>query len=560
MVKQSPLMSIIRAEAAARFPTFLGIANKTAFKLSNKFPKSNTLRKFYHGVRNWYEAGWPIWTGGNTSYLPSLIQDARWDGNYVTRREAMRRMRYWSQNSGLVESILDVGERYTVGTSGLNVSVYPNDENYSADSDDWYDRAEQVLNEWHQECGWNGESMAELLSIGYRDQKVDGETFYIKTRKVGWVEMEDRKIQMFKPCLQIVEAHRVETPFNQFDEYNLIDGVQFKITKVDGRDLLEKVGYWVRNGMGGFEQNDSWNLIKSDDIFHIRNMHRANQYRSITDFYSVEQDLHKFEDFLENEMKAQFAQGIRAVGIESNSGQAASPLDPKLEAVRLARGVKATGTDGQKDLLARYEMFRKETGAYVYGLKTGEKVHFDSPVRPSEATLNLFELLTNRVCAGTKSPRTLVFNAISGQSARPQGTQVRAELDNADIYYKKDFRKWKSFVLKADIWFLEWAIQNDYRVADAPPDWKRSLHICQPEACNVDVGYTTQSNVMMLSAGLMDYEMILNPMGTSFMQVAKRLLRQQKWMEKQGLKVTLPALLPGQIPLDGKQKETVSED
>ena len=41
------------------------------------------------------------------------------------------------------------------------------------------------------------------------------------------------------------------------------------------------------------------------------------------------------------------------------------------------------------------------------------------------------------------------------------------------------------------------------------------------------------------------------------MTVAKRLLRQQKWMERNGLKVTLPALLPGQIPLEAPaEKET----
>src|SRR5258708_4910213 len=101
------------------------LAFNSAKGLQRIFPLSNAVRSVYHFCKNWYEGGWPMWTGGAESYLPSLVQDARWDQNYVTRREMLRRMRYWSQNSPLVEAILSVGERYTVGASGLHVHFYP---------------------------------------------------------------------------------------------------------------------------------------------------------------------------------------------------------------------------------------------------------------------------------------------------------------------------------------------------------------------------------------------------------------------------------------------------
>src|SRR5690348_3394140 len=85
--------------------------------LADSFPRSNLVGRVWRGVKNWYEAGWPF-LDGSRAYNPSLIRDARWDQNFITRREMMRRMRYWSQNSPLMESILSVGERYTVGTSG----------------------------------------------------------------------------------------------------------------------------------------------------------------------------------------------------------------------------------------------------------------------------------------------------------------------------------------------------------------------------------------------------------------------------------------------------------
>lgn len=556
-------MTMLALETRHSLPTFLNFAKNVSGRVCATFPRSKVARKVYRGFKNWYEAGWPIWGGTGQSYLPSLVQDARYDQNYVTRREMLRKMRYWSQNSALLESILSVGERYTVGASGLHVSAYPNNEDISADMDDWYSRAELVIAEWFQSCGWNGETMDRLLKVGYRCQKVDGEIFYLKTRKLSDVEIFGRKTKIQKPCLQMAEAHRCETPWNKFDSDNLIDGVQFEKVSVgmgmEKRNLLLKQGYWFRDTIAFDQNEDSWNLIKDTECFHIFNSHRANQYRGLSDFHSCEADLHKLEDVIEIELKAQDSQSVRAVGIESNSGAAAVPLDPKIVAIQAATGRVGNQIDNTKEFLTRIENYRKETGAYVYGLKTGEKIHFDAPNRPSDATLNLLEFLTNNVMAGSHAPRCLVFQKISGASARAQGTEVRAELDSADLYYRSDFTKWKNFVREATIWFMEWAVKNDHRVSDAPPNWKECLHIQQPEACNVDVGYTTQAQLMMLAAGASDYEMILGPQGTSFMTVAKRLLRQQKWMEKNGLKVTLPALLPGQIMLKApqeKEKET----
>jgi capsid protein len=492
-----------------------------------------------------------------------LVQDARYDQNYVTRREMLRKMRYWSQNSALLESILSVGERYTVGASGLHVAVYPSTDEVSTESDDWYSRAEQVIHEWFQDCGWNGETMELLLKIGYRCQKVDGEIFYLKTRKQSSVEVFGKRSPISRPCLQLVEAHRCETPWNKFDSDSLIDGVQFEKVSVgmgaEKRNLLLKQGFWFRDTIALDQNQDSWNIIPESGLFHVFNSHRANQYRGLSDFYSCESDLHKLEDVIEIELKAQASQSVRAVGIESNSGAAASPLDPKIEAIQRATGRLGPQVDAGKEFLTRIENYRRETGAYVYGLKTNEKIHFDAPNRPSEATLNLLEFLTNNVMAGGHAPRCLVFQKISGASARAQGTEVRAELDSADIYYRSDFHKWKNFVRDATIWFMEWAVKNDLRVSDPPANWRECLHIQQPEACNVDVGYTTQAQLMMLAAGASDYEMILGPQGTSFMTVAKRLLRQQKWMERNGLKVTLPALLPGQIELNAPAKERETE-
>lgn len=530
---------------------------------TNAFPRSNTLRRFYHGVKNWYEAGWPL-LDGNRAYVPSLVQDARWDQNYITRREMLRRMRYWSQNSALLEAILSVGERYTVGPAGLHVSFYSVDDSPLASPDDekfdpWYESAEIVVKEWFQDCGWNNETMETLLKVGYRCERVDGDVFYIKTSKLGNLQVGKHSLKLRKPCLQMVEGHRIETPFDKWTEEGktVIDGVAFNEVKLDGREMAEKIGFWTRSGFGAWESESHWFLIPKDSIIQVFTPHRVNQFRGLSSFYSCENELGKLEELLKMELTAQNDQSQWSVLVKNAAGSL-NPMDPKLKAVYESKQIGNQQQDTltqQQKMAALVDLYRKTYGATTKAFKLGEDAEMKAPVRPAEATLQLWEFLVNSVCAGGHAPRCLVFQKISASSAKSQGTEVRAELDAADDFYKGDFQKWKHMLRDSVIYFMEWAVKNDPRVADPPENWRSCIHIQQPQACNVDVGRNTQADLMMLAAGAYDFDMILGPQGISFNTMIRRLSRQQKKIEKLGVKVTLPALLPGQIPLDGKGAE-----
>lgn len=541
----------------------VGIANAA----KRVFPRSQFVARVQRTVKNWYDAGWPL-LDGTRAYVPSLVQDARWDQNYITRREMLRRMRYWSQNSPVVESILSVGERYTVGPSGLNVSFYNINDDDDGEENPWFESAEHAVREWFHECGWNGESMSEMLKVGYRCQKVDGDVFYLKTWNRAVVNVGDPAeypaglwMNLRKPCLQMVEGHRVETPYNRWDEegHTVVDGVEFRQVKVDGRDLMDKVGYHVRSGFGAFETEARWFLVPKDSIIHIHSSHRVNQFRGLSDFYSVENELGKLEELLKIELSAQDDQSQWSVIVKNAAGQF-KPNDPRLTAVATARGQNETSqTDAQK-LTQIVEMYRKVYGARTRAFKFGEEAEMKAPTRPAEATLQLWEFLINSICAGTHIPRCLAFDKISAASAKSQGTEVRGALDSADAYFKGDFQKWKHLVREAVIYFMEWSIQNDPRVKNAPANWKNCIHIQAPEACNVDVGHNTQAEMMMLAAGAYDYDMILGPLGLSFNTIIRRLSRQQKKLRKLGVEITLPALLRGQIELSGQGEFKPSVD
>lgn len=542
----------------------MGIANVAR----RAFPRSSFVSRVHRSVRNWYEAGWPLLDGGR-AYIPSLVQDARWDQNYITRREMLRRMRYWSQNSPVLESVLSVGERYTVGPSGLNVSFWDIDDD-SGEENPWYETAEQVVREWFHDCGWNGESMETQLKVGYRCQKVDGDVFYLKSWKRQAVNIGDPKeyplglwVNLKKPCLQMVEGHRVETPFNRWDEegHTVVDGVEFRQVKVDGRDMMQKVGYQVRAGFGAFETEARWFLVPAEDIIHVHSSHRVNQFRGLSDFYSVENELGKLEELLKIELSAQNDQSQWSVLVKNAAGQF-NPVDPRLHAVQVARGqtTQPAGVTDPQKLQQINEVYRKTYGAQTKAFKFGEDAEMKAPTRPAEATLQLWEFLINSVCAGAHIPRCLAFGKISAASAKSQGTEVRADLDCADAFFKGDFQKWKHLVRECVIYFMEWAVDNDPRVKNPPPNWRNCIHIQAPEACNVDVGHNTQAEMMMLAAGAYDYDMILGPLGLSFNTIIRRLARQQKKIQKLNVEVTLPALLRGQIELSGQGEFKPSVD
>ena len=52
--------------------------------------RDSLFSRAWRSIRNWYEAGMPVLTG-ERSWVPAIIQDARFDQNFVTRRELLRR-------------------------------------------------------------------------------------------------------------------------------------------------------------------------------------------------------------------------------------------------------------------------------------------------------------------------------------------------------------------------------------------------------------------------------------------------------------------------------------
>lgn len=475
-------------------------------------------------VKNWYEGGFPF-LDGTQSWLPSIIQDARYDQNLVTRRELLRRMRFWSQNSGICKSTLDVSRQYVIGTHTPVVTSL-------CSNPTWAETSEKVFEEMIKNAGLDGEPLFQMLGVAHDAKKVDGDVLWIETsRKAPFTirrgTIHETQIQKSVPCYQLVEGHRLETPPNRWDEEGrtVIDGVQFKITQQtleDGRTRPAQVrtGYWVKDSISQFTNDDAYTCIPIEGCTLVYSPSRVNQIRGISDYYAGETTLALLEDLLKMEMRAQEVQSDITTFITNGAGQV---VDSKTQGTLNALGIKITKNDEgkpvvtEKDLQAVKQVYEKIWGGRQVVGRTGDTLEFMAPNRPAEATMNLWEYLINVWCAAAKVPRILVFP----KANKGQGTEVRAELDKANTAFIGEFNlNWKPLMHRVWNYFIGWAKDNDERLKNAPADWQ-AIEVSPPRSVLVDHGYDSAAMLAELAAGVTNLHFIAQRLGTT----ARRLIK-----------------------------------
>lgn len=479
-------------------------------------------------VRNWYEGGFPF-LDGTRAWTPSIIQDARYDQNMVTRRELLRRMRYWSQNSGLCKSTLDNGRQYVIGTHMPVVTSLSSDSS-------WGERAEKVFEEMVKTAGIDDESFFQMLTVAYDCKKIDGDILFVQTSVRKKIPIRqgtkyETAIEKSVPRFQMVEGHRIETPPSlwQREGQDIVDGVQFKIVEQsfpggEKRKAMVRVGYWVKDSISqfaaaGFMQDDAYVLIPVEHCTLVYSPTRVNQIRGLSDFYAGETTLALLEDLQKMEMRAQEIQSDLTVFITNGAGQM---VNEKTQGTLSALNIKLSTDQGGKPIVTASDIEKtKQVYENIYGGKqyvgrTGDTLSFLAPNRPSEATQNLWEYLINIWCASAKGARILIFP----KAAKGQGTEVRAELDKFNTSCIGEFNQnWKPLIQSSWNYFIGWAKDNDSRLANAPEDWNR-IEVSPPRSVMVDLGYDSASMLAELSAGVTNLHFVAQRLGTT----AKRLI------------------------------------
>lgn len=479
---------------------------------------------------NWYEGGMPF-QGPDRSYIPAIVQDARLDQNFVTRRELLRKGRYFSQNNPVIKRILEVDQTYTIGANGAHSAPASGDV-------EWNKSAKEVFAEMCESAGLEGESLPTMMHIGHQCERTDGEIFYLKTWRAPTArERSLRKGPIGKlPCLQMIEAHRIETPFNRWNEDtdSVIDGVAVqKLAMPDGRVTRVKTGFWVRNSFGMFDTDSSWALYPLEGVIHVGEAQRAGQIRYISPFYSIMNVVNDFDDLQQAEMKAAKDGAEKSTFIKTPSGE----LNPEdiIKAGFHGRnsGQQTQGVEAEKEFKKKIEFYQRMIGGRTTALRHGDEVQQFLNSRPTVTSREYWYFLISVICAGLGVSCILVFPDFSDNG---QGTAIRAELGIAGQLFIKRGMKWRQMV--SDVWeyFMGWAINNDPRVANPPPDW-RKIAVYSPRAVDVDVGHNSQAMLAELAGGATNWGRIYGPLGLDWKEEFNKLNEQITYANSIGLKV-----------------------
>lgn len=486
-------------------PVSLSQANrKTRRAVGRAATTLNRLGK-QHLVSNWYESGNP-YSDGSRSYPQEVLTDARYDQNQITSREAMRRMRYWEQNSVFVKKALDLDGQYIIGTHTPVVTPQSSDPKWNA-------AAETVWKEFANDFGLNGESMFAYLLLGCRRKKVDRDVFFVQTSKPGKLTIRrgtkhETQLDVMQPCYQVIESHRCGSVFSlwQKEGFDNFDGVEFREVESklpNGSKIKQRIksAYWFNMSGNMWSVDEGYVRVPVEYCYRAATAHRVNETRGMTDFYAAEPTLALLEDLLKLEMRAQEVQSDIALFITNGAG---AVVNEKTQATLGGLGIKVSkDADGKpivtaKDIDAVKAVYEKIWGGRTAVGRTGDTLTAMAPNRPAEATLNLWNFLIDSYCTAINRPRMLIFP----RSVRGQGTEVRAEIEAFAAACRTEFHLvWKPFIHQAWEYRMGWAIKNDERVKNAPADW-RNIEVSAPRSPVVDLGYDSASDLAEMAAGV----------------------------------------------------------
>lgn len=439
------------------------------------------------------------------SMISGSLQSARFDATQSTREELVRKSRYFEKNNPILNKMADLFECYTVGSG---VPMMP-----ASSSESFNDAATVWLGPWSRYCDLTSLSgFATIQSLIARTWFIDGEIFIYMTKGKGGI-----------PRIQLIEGHRIKTPpaLAKMEGESVVDGVAIDPT---GRP----VGYWVAKDSQD-RRTQTFDYISADDMFHVFEQSRPQQYRGLPFCYPVINELHDLDDLHLLEMKAAKVLAKVAIVQKTKTG------DP-INAENLLKGsfsqsVKtATGTTSSETRQQYYDNVFGNGGDHVT-MRTGDEMATFMSNRPSVVTTDYWKYKTELVTTGCGFPYVIVF------PDSMQGTTYRGSLEMADAFFCARF----SVLRTAFEWIYEkvmrWASQTDPKLREnRPEDWFK-VSMLPPRSVNVDVGRNSSAMLAELAVGATNYEQIYAPLGLDWKTEFKKLAAQKEFAKKIGLEL-----------------------
>lgn len=449
------------------------------------------------GVLAWIDAGQRY--SPDRSSVPGWVQDARFDVNAATRDEILRKSRYLADNCGLLQRMGDIFVQYVAGPNGNRFTPASSDATFNTDAGEYWA-------EWSAFADISSRmSLGEIQGVAVERWFHDGEVFILKTRG-----------ESGRPRVQLIESHRVQTPWDRYQQGNIHDGVE---VDANGRPVF----YWVRDTFDG----DKFRRIPANRIIHVFSPTRPGQLRGLPFCTSVIPLLIDFMDLQALEMRVAKTCARIANVIKRLKGSTAGA---GLDEARLRREIvenKVTKPDGTTYLKQRAQHVESVLGGDTVALEEGEDIQQFKTDRPSVVTQQYWEFLIALICAGTGINKSLVL------PYSLQGTVARGDLDVAASFFRAH-----SAILQrcfAEVYAYVIGDAIDYGKLGrraAPADW-RKVNSRAPRTPNVDVGRNSKALIEEYESGFRTLESVCAETGDDWREVVIQRTAEAKFIVEQ---------------------------
>ena len=402
-------------------------------------------------------------------------QDTRTDVTNQSRKQVLGLARYWFYNSPVVRGAIDCMVRNSVGP-GIKMQSRTSDEGWNRATEEW-------LANWSLACDvrglldWNT-----LQQVATRTMLRDNELFILLTDNGdGW------------PMLQMVEAHRCETPDYLHGDKRIIDGVR---VNPQGRPL----SYYINLG-----QDDKFSEIQSPDLIVLAERDRADELRSLSRLVTCLNLIQDREEILTNTMVS--VKRSSTIGLALEGEGSAGFFGPE-----------TTTTDG----ITTDRIFG--SGA-IWNVPNGRKIREIKDDRPSPNLTEFMDQFLRAVASGLGLPYEYLWKAdLSGPSQRFVLAQAQRRFDEISQAIITQL------VSRVRLWALAKAIKRGDLTPPRGMDrwWSAVYHT--PKRTTIDAGRDSAADREDLKLGIQTLASIAAERGYDWQEIVDQRVAEQVYI------------------------------
>jgi lambda family phage portal protein len=412
-------------------------------------------------------------------------QDTRTDVSNQSRKQVLGLARYWFYNSPVVRGAIDCMVRNSIGP-GIKMQSRTSDEGWNKATEEW-------LENWGRACDIRGLlDWSTIQQIATRTCLRDNEVFILLTDNGdGW------------PMLQMVEAHRCETPDYLMGEKRVIDGVR---VNAQGRPL----SYYINTG-----DADKYSEIQSPDLIVLAERDRADELRSLSRLVTCLNLIQDREEILSNTMVS--VKRSSAIGLALEGEGSAGFFGPE-----------STNAEG----ITTDRVFG--SGA-IWNVPNGRKIREIKDDRPSPNLTEFMDQFLRAVASGLGLPYEYLWKAdLSGPSQRFVLAQAQRRFDEISQTVINQL------VSRVRLWALAKAIKRGDLTPPRGMDrwWQAAYHT--PRQTTIDAGRDSAADREDLKLGLTTYADIYAARGEDWQDAIDQKIAEQAYIRSKCIAAGIP--------------------